>query len=478
MQTKSRFFCVLFCYCSAAMAQTPVGLTPTTARSADGAYISWREHIIDDPAVAGFALSGSDGLVVGDIDQDGYEDIVSVHESDSEYDSSEFDPGYVPSPAGHVRIAFGSADPNVWVNITLAEGTDAPAPEDADIGDVNGDGYLDVIVAAELSHLIYLQNPVTNIRTATWSRLILPMTKDQGSYIRVFLADLDGDGRLEASAPNKGAQRPGPEDFARSTPVSVFSVSGDPLQGGNWQETILGYYSVPQNAEPVDIDNDGDMDLIVGTRGEQRLVLFENLGASDRSSRFNFREHAIGINGTRAAGFNLEYVDLNADGRLDIISATPTGLSWLQQPERMDDAWNSFYIGSFAPDTVTGLEIADINADGLTDVLVGSYSGGSRTGEDDVDENDELGRLGWFENPGAAGVDWVRHDISRRKRGMFDKFIARDMDQDGDIDFIGTRGNSAPYDGVFWLEQVRSAAAQASFQPARSEESEEMALPQ
>lgn len=467
---------LLLSVCSATQAQSPVGLTPATARSVDGTYISWREHIIDDTALAGFALSGSDGLVTGDIDKDGYEDVISVHESDSDYDSSEFDPDYVPEPAGHVRIAFGAADPDSWVNITVAEGTDAPAPEDVDIGDVNGDGYPDLIVAAELSHLIYLQNPGAAARSATWPRLILPMTSGQGSYIRVFLADLDGDGRVEASAPNKGAQRPGPADFARSTPVSVFSVEGDPLIGSNWQETILGYYSVPQNAEPVDIDGDGDMDLIVGTRGEQRLVLFENLATGNLES--GFREHAIGINGTSAAGFNLEYVDLNGDGRLDIISATPRGLSWLEQPARIDDAWNGHFIGTFDPDTVTGLEIADINSDGRVDVMVGSYSAGSRTGEDDVDEGDALGRLGWFENPGTeVRSTWIRHDISRRKRGMFDKFIARDMDSDGDTDFIGTRGNSAPYDGVFWLEQIRSATAQPSFQPARAEESAEMALP-
>lgn len=66
---------------SQALAQT-VSETRTRARAEDGAYISWREHIIDDPSIAGFLLSGSDGLVMGDIDRDGYEDIVSVHEYD------------------------------------------------------------------------------------------------------------------------------------------------------------------------------------------------------------------------------------------------------------------------------------------------------------------------------------------------------------------------------------------------------------
>jgi hypothetical protein len=60
---------------------------------------------------------------------------------------------------------------------------------------------------------------------------------------------------------------------------------------------------------------------------------------------------------------------------------------------------------------------------------------------------------------------------------MFDKFIADDVDRDGDVDFLGTRGNSSPYDGVFWLEQVRSTEPAAAFSRARPTESEEMPLP-
>jgi hypothetical protein len=111
----------------------PVGDTPTRATAEDGRYISWREHIIDDPTIAGFLLSGSDGLVMADLDKDGFEDIVSVHEFDSTYDSANYQDDVVAPADGHVRIAFASDDPNRWTNITVAEGTDAPAPEDAAI---------------------------------------------------------------------------------------------------------------------------------------------------------------------------------------------------------------------------------------------------------------------------------------------------------------------------------------------------------
>jgi len=124
-----------------------------------------------------------------------------------------------------------------------------------------------------------------------------------------------------------------------------------------------------------------------------------------------------------------------------------------------------------------GFGIADIDNDGDTDVISGSYSRGSRMGDEDVDRLDGLGRIGWFENPGDPSSVWIRHDITRRKRGMFDKLIPRDLDNDGDIDFLATRGNSDPYDGVIWLEQIRTRNPLPTFKAARSGESPEMPLP-
>ncbi len=60
---------------------------------------------------------------------------------------------------------------------------------------------------------------------------------------------------------------------------------------------------------------------------------------------------------------------------------------------------------------------------------------------------------------------------------MYDGFVARDMDGDGDLDFVSTRGNSSAFDGVFWLEQVRTDAPARSFTAAREADSRQMPLP-
>lgn len=72
---------------------------------------------------------------------------------------------------------------------------------------------------------------------------------------------------------------------------------------------------------------------------------------------------------------------------------------------------------------------------------------------------------------------WQAHDIARPKRGMYDKWLFRDLDQDGDLDVLGTRGNSEPYDGVIWLEQIRSRQPLQTFTPARIIDSQQLALP-
>ncbi|MCA8903000.1 MAG: VCBS repeat-containing protein, partial [Hyphomonas sp.] len=190
--------------------------------------------------------------------------------------------------------------------------------------------------------------------------------------------------------------------------------------------------------------------------------------------------------------------DLNGDGRVDLVlnvverSATdkslPSGLGWLEQPEDLSDPWRFHRIGNTLPDWVIGIHLADIDGDGDLDavtggysglnILAGSYSGASRDhDEPSVTAADTVGRIAWFENPGDPAGTWARHDVSRRVRGMYDMFVSRDMDGDGDLDIIAPRGNAGDNDGVFWLEQVRSAEPRPAFTPARDTDSRALPLP-
>ena len=81
---------------------------------------------------------------------------------------------------------------------------------------------------------------------------------------------------------------------------------------------------------------------------------------------------------------------------------------------------------------------------------------------------------------GGLFISWREHLIDDpRTSGV--EFSGSDGavmgDVDGDMDFVSTRGNSYPFDGVFWMEQVRSKKARPAFTRARSEDSEEMPLP-
>lgn len=476
---------------SSLSSQDTIANTLSAATAPDGQFIAWREHIIDgDDVDGGQAIRGGDGLVMADLDGDGRGDIISVHED-----------------SNHIRIAFAGETAFDWHLTTLGEGPMAGAVEDIAIGDLNGDGWLDVVAACEDAHIIYFENPGDTARTGKWEHMIPAQTTERGSWLRVFIADMDGDGQLDVTGANKGGADIISADAAGriKSSTSTFLLDGPPLEQASWREQVLLTRGISNTAQPIDIDGDGDMDVLAAARNRQELVLIENLG-TQANGTLAINSHNINMTpgfdapaGWTAASnaFQSDWADFNGDGRIDLVvnvtenspdSAPMLGLGWLQQPANLGEDWVFHRIGDTLPDWIAGIKLVDVDGDGDEDVVTGGYSGlnilaGAYSGapriEDDLaaTPSDTFARIAWFENSGDASAAWKRHDISRRIRGMYDAFIAADLDGDGDVDLVSTRGNSGNLDGVFWLEQVRSSVAMPVFSAARDADSKQMPLP-
>lgn len=247
----------------------------------------------------------------------------------------------------------------------------------------------------------------------------------------VQILDFDDDGKNEILACDAVGNR-----------VLLLKRQAD----GSWEESVLiADVSVPAHATVVDIDQDGDRDVLVSVLGRimpddgviGRLELFERRG--DRYVR-----HVILDDVRRVA--DAQVGDFDVDGDIDIAVAvfgySRGSVLWLEN------------LGDFQ---FRDTEL--LNAPGTIHVPVGDFD---QDGDLDIaaivtQDEEEL----WaFENQGdgtfAARRLWMTINLDLGGAGL----VAADLDRDGDLDLVLPAGDNLedfdaypqPYHGCYWFE--------------------------
>ena len=144
--------------------------------------------------------------------------------------------------------------------------------------------------------------------------------------------DYDNDGNLDILTGSytgqlylfRGIAGGGPTDAAATSASAGLPRFGkrELLQGADGKTLLLPDYSVVP--ELVDMDEDGDLDLVVGARVDPVLIV-ENVGTRSAPEWSTEFEKLKTKKGTVIEGSNAHHADWNGDGRVDLVVGSESG---------------------------------------------------------------------------------------------------------------------------------------------------------
>lgn len=254
---------------------------------------------------------------------------------------------------------------------------------------------------------------------------------DRPLVANVAIADLDGDGLADLLVADAAANQ---ITWIRQAPAGVFS------------EQTIGEVPGPAHVQAVDLDRDGDLDVVVASLG----VLFPNnapIGAVvvlENDGRQAFTKRVLVDRIARVS--DVRAGDLDGDGDLDLAVAQ---FGYDQGETRWMENRGNWQFESHLLQSLSGpinAEIADMDGDGDLDIV--------------TLVSQEWEEIYVFENDGRGGFT-PRRIFGASNEDFGSSWISLvDLDRDGDIDVVYSNGDAFDYapptgrnwNGLQWLE--------------------------
>jgi hypothetical protein len=299
--------------------------------------------------------------------------------------------------------------------------------------DLDGDGLLDIIVCDAKSNSV---NWIRQFPEGVYTESVIADGLNAPAHVQVIDFDKDGDKDIIVAV--LGLIFPSNDKIG-----SVIILEND---GKNHfiKHVVADKIARVSDVRAGDLDNDGDLDLAVAQfgydDGETRWI--ENLG------NWQFKSHILQ---NLSGPINVELVDIDKDGDLDIISLVSQ--EWEEIYCFINDGKGNFKSkliwGSSNEDFgSSGIYICDLDKDGDDDIL---YTNG-----DAFDYIPPQGRpwhgIQWLENKGNMNFEF--HRIAT----FIGAYNARpvDIDNDGDLDIFCVSGfnlwEKPESQSFIWLE--------------------------
>ncbi len=245
-------------------------------------------------------------------------------------------------------------------------------------------------------------------------------------------------------------------DFTGDGLIDIVCNAGKKTQllvAPDWKSIMLGSENMDWiHSETMDVDGDGDLDVI-GTPYKPGRIVWLECPANPLTDRWNERLIDDQVNGVHG----LLVGNVDNVGRLDLLATSgqptepfPYSLVWYRIPSNplTAERWDRFvFAAGDAPGLTHYLGIGDINGDGLPDAATGAKGDGTKAGADGQ-------WFAWWKAGKDPTQPWVKEIVAAKQPGATNIHPV-DVNGDGKMDLIASRGHGV---GVVWFERDRDSS--------------------